>query len=239
MAKNRAFVVAIAVLLVTVVPLTKADNIDCRTGPGCLNGTDFFDWGDNYGLSLSPVPNGSIATSNGGVNAEVNFATGGNGLRADQGNGWTGNFSPGDELLLTENIFDGLTFNGPLSFLFDTALSGVGANIQTNFFGDFTALLEAFDGGNTLIGSYSKPGNSTGDGDGSAIFIGLGNIPGIESVIFSITACSEHCEGFAINQLDIVLGDGGPAPIPEPGTLLLLGTGLAGLARFRKKKSAV
>lgn len=45
-------------------------------------------------------------------------------------------------------------------------------------------------------------------------------------------------KGFNLYAIAVHLGDvsaGGPAPIPEPGTLLLLGSGLAGLAAWRKR----
>jgi hypothetical protein len=43
--------------------------------------------------------------------------------------------------------------------------------------------------------------------------------------------------GIVATEIDsITVGDGGPAPVPEPSTMILLGSGLLGLAAFSRKK---
>ena len=232
MIRNGLMVVlALAAFAVSLGSVAEATPVTCRTGLGCLNGTDFFDWTTNYGPPFSPIPNNSTATSSLGVQVTVNFAGGGDGQLIDQGVNWSGNFTPGDELLWTEG-FGSLNLNG-----FSQTLSGIGANIQVAFPGDFTALIQAFDAGRGLIGSFSENGTSNGNADGSAIFIGLSDVPGIASATFSVTSCLFNCENFAINQLDIVTGAVAPVAVPAPGTLLLLSAELVTLDYLRRRRS--
>jgi hypothetical protein len=206
--------------------LSLANPVTCRTGPGYLNGTDYFDWTANYGAPFSTIPNGSTATSNSGLEtATVNLASG-NGQRRDEGfgGGWAGNFNPGDELLWTAG-------NGPLTLTFNQPLSGLGANIQADFYGGFTALLQVFNTGGGLIESFSEAGYSDGSNNGSAIFIGVANDPGIAAAEFSLTSATYNTGDFSINQLDI-----DPSQVPEPKSVLLFGSALAALAIFGRKR---
>jgi hypothetical protein len=206
-----------------------ADSVTCRMGTGCLNAPDHFDWTANFGPPFTDVLDNSVATTAGGHQALLTFATGGEGQRRDQGVGWYGNFSPGDELLWTGSTDGPMTF----TFLNGFTVSGIGTQIEADSPGDFTAFIQAYDAQDQLLASFSENGNSNYNNDGSAIFIGLANVPGITKAVFGVTSCSADCGDFAINQLDIV-----PTEVPEAPSILLLGSGLAlilGMLRIRAR----
>jgi len=209
------------------IPSAFAGSVACRTGAGCLNGTDFFDWTDNFGPEYTTILNGSTATSNSTlITALVNFAGGGDGGRRDEGTSWVGNFTPGDELLWTN--WPG---QGPLTFTFSQAITGVGANIQADWSGAFTAFLQLYDSSSNLVWSFAEAGNSSSSEDGSAIFIGLADMPAFTTAVFSLTYAADDLGDFAINQMDITTG----SEVPEPALGLPLAVALMGMAAVRRR----
>jgi hypothetical protein len=220
MDRKSLVVLSVALLAVAIVPAAQAGLVTCRTGSSCLNGNDSYDWTTNYGPAGNVIHNNSTSTSNAGVTVTVNFSRGGDGHRLDQGDGWSGNFTFGDELLETIG-------NGPLNFInFSHTLFGIGANIQPANLASFTA---ALCDGNGMCVLEKGHGNN----DGSAIFIGLTDSAGFTRATFSVVACSIDCLSFAINQLDIVV------PVPESSSMLLLSSGLLGAIAYGRRRLGV
>ena len=127
--------------------------------------------------------------------------------------------------------------NGPVDFTFAIGnIAGMGFNIQNDYWGTFTAYLEAFDSLDNSLGSVSEVDTASPAGDASAIFIGIlsysQNIARIHVWTSDTADVPGSANDFAMGPATIQ----GEGQIPEPGTLALLGSGLIAAAVWRRRR---
>jgi hypothetical protein len=226
--KLRHVIAALALFVVTP-PITAGANVIGITSIAQLGATpDFIDWsqlGPAFTILVGPQ---MVVSSNTGLTATVATPPGGNfagqgpatvvppGVlqRLDQNNGWEGNFAPGTPLVWNQDSGNPAL----ISVTFGAPVRGAGVQIQPDQFGVFDAGAEAFNASNQGLGpaGFDELGNSTANGDGSAIFIGLLSLApsaDISRIDFHVTG-----PGVSIGPLAF-------SPVPGP----IAGAGLPGL----------
>ena len=171
-----------------------------RSDINSFGANDYYDWG-----TLGPgttVNNSSTVTSHLGKSATISQASASGTFQIlkqsltpntwSPGTGWNGNFVPGDNVLSTNST------GGSITITFANPVHGALTQIQRNAFGDFTAILTAYDVSNDTLGNFSLAGLSTSNADNSAIFIGVkDSTASIAKLTFSVTGN----EYFSINRL--------------------------------------
>jgi len=199
------------------------------TNPNLFN--DTIDWCTNYGCQSQQLGTPQNWTSNGGATGMVGLVSSQNMQNLVQGVSWNGNFSNGMGLIYNGVETLGNTPGGILLSL-DSPAYGVGAYIQDDPYGAFTATITLYDASFNLLGSYSSPGTSDNN-VGTALFIGAYDA----TADVSYALFDTNDDVFAIGQAKLATQP--VSSTPEPGTLALLlpsAMGLAGVLRRRFTK---
>lgn len=198
-------------------------------GPAGLAANDAVDWAqlpDDGSALPSPL---DVVTGLG----RVVTATDGTGFnRLTEGSSWIGNFAIGDAVLWTSvDGSDALT-SASLLLSFAQPVYGLGAQIQANYYGAFSATLELFDGA-VPLGLFVISGLSTVDGDGSAPYLGaVDSLPSITAARFTLTTPAQDCSdlllncGFALGRVDL-------RGVGEPPTLAMVLAAALAVAALR------
>ena len=195
------------------------------TTRAALAADDAIDWGQLAGNQATEYAGVSSVTSTLGVIAAASNSAGSL-FRFDENDGaFTGNFAIGDKLVST------FFTSGPIVVDFTTGLSKIGAQIQANNYGAFTGVITAYDSANSVLESWGFVGDSNGNQDNSAIFIGISRANAdIDHVSFSIAGGAD----FAINQ--VALSRMTDQRVPEPASWGLAALSLVGLGLSRRRK---
>jgi hypothetical protein len=208
----RKFPLVLAVLLIGALAAHADSSVTTRPA-----GTDSVDW-SQLGSSFTAINNPFDFTTANSVAGTGSYASGVGQVRAED-NGWGGNFTPGDYV----NWNGG---SGTLTLNFADGFTQIGAQIQSDSYGAFTAQIC------DVNGCFTEDGTSNANDDGSAIYLGISSSSPINWVTFDLTSGTND---FGINEVTL---DGDSGATPEPSSLLLLGTGLVGLAGALRRKLA-
>lgn len=217
----KNFIKSVVVLTAAFAACVAQAGVVLVTSDSELGTNDSIDWaqlGPQYTVLTGPL----AVSSQGGLAATVS-TTGGPLERRNQGTSWAGNFHSGDPVLWQKSGAD-------ITLTFASAVFGVGAQIQNDFYGPFTARIMGIGG--EVLGTFSQQGVSNSNNDGSAIFIGmLSDTQNISSVVFSVDS-----NDFAIGNVSLNTQEALPGEVPEPFSVALLGLGSLGMALARRSQ---
>jgi hypothetical protein len=217
----RSLLRLVATLVVSLAgPAAIADTLVATTSPAAQQATDTIHW-NTLGPDQTVLPASLSVISAGGLTQSVALAGPNSVLSvvcasAPASCSWTGGngFIVLDTLLWTSDAGNG--GNGPVTLTFAKPIAGVGALVQADLPGAFTARLDLYNNA-TLLGSFTGASDANGD----AVYIGAVDMTAasITSATISLTACATLCTDFAVGTVSLTTAP--PTATPPTATTTL------------------
>jgi PEP-CTERM motif len=189
-------------------------------------------WNNSFGLQVGVGGAGTLTVQNGGTVSAQTIDIGTLGVVDAKGGTLIGNVINGGTLdpLGTANIVGDFTQNSDGTLLLDVAGTGLGefGQIDITSSGVFDGLLNVdfIDGFAPQQGDVFDFVNLTGSGD----------FTGLTTEVSGLLPGFEYSLNFADGSFDLTALNDGQSAAPEPGTLILLGMALMGLALLKRSK---
>lgn len=192
------------------------------------NPSDIIDW-TQLGPDFTVVGTPALVFTANGYPALVGNVTGAPFARVDAGNSWQeSKFDFGESLVWTGG-------GGPFLMQLGQPVNSVGFGIEPDQFGLFTAIVSLYDPSANLLGTFSFNGDSPvcdpNCYGGDEMFVGIADHSGnnIGFILIDTTTAAGISSDFAIDDPSFTY-------VPEPGSLVLLGSGLIGVAGLVRRK---
>jgi hypothetical protein len=192
---------SVAVLSLLALGVGRADTLKQVTSAASQGSNDSLSWtqkgADGTILPASFTANtaaaNAVTVSLGAANSVVSVVCSASPCS------WTGTgFTAGHSLLWTSDAGNG--GSGPVTLIFTKSVAAVGALIQADLPGAFTAQIQLFNGA-TALGSFTVASDTAGD----PVYLGAidQTAANITKATFSLTACTTLCTDFGLDTVAV------------------------------------